>query len=117
IFGGDAVTKRLQLLHEIAPKVGTTTYLVNPTNPNAEMEMRAAQAAASSLGRQLTVLRASNEHELDAAFPAMANAGAGALLVASDTFFFGRRDRIAALAARHRIPAMYYLPEFARAGG
>jgi putative ABC transport system substrate-binding protein len=117
IFGGDAVTKRLQLLHELAPKAGRTAYLANPSNPNAEIEMRTAHSAASSLGQQLTVLRASNESELDAAFPAVGSAGAGALLVASDTFFFGQRDRIAALAARHRIPAMYYLPEFAHAGG
>ena len=59
IFGGGAVTKRLQLLHEIVPKAGTTAYLMNPSSPNAEIEKRAAQSAAASLGRQMTVVRAS----------------------------------------------------------
>jgi putative tryptophan/tyrosine transport system substrate-binding protein len=117
IFGGGAVTKRLQLLHEIVPKAGTTAYLMNPNNPNAEIEMRAAQSAAASLGQQMTVVNASNERELDAAFAAMHQQHAGALLVASDSFFFWQRERLAALAARYRIPAMSYLREFAYAGG
>jgi putative ABC transport system substrate-binding protein len=117
IFGGGAVTKRLQLLHEVVPKVDTTAYLMNPSNPNAEIEMRVAQSAAASLGQQMTVVNASNERELDAAFTAMHQQHAGALLVASDSFFFWQRDRLAALAARYRIPAMSYLREFAHAGG
>jgi putative ABC transport system substrate-binding protein len=116
IFGGGAVTKRLQLLHEIVPKAGTTAYLMNPSNPNAEIEMRAAQSAAASLGQQMTVVNASNERELDAAFAVMHQQNSGALLVASDSFFFWQRDRLAALAARYRIPAMSYLREFAYAG-
>ena len=84
IFGGAAVTKRLQLLHEIVPKAATTAYLMNPSNPNAEIEMRAAQSAAASLGQQMTILSASNARELDAGFAAMARLGVGALLIASD---------------------------------
>jgi ABC-type uncharacterized transport system substrate-binding protein len=117
IFGGGAVTKRLQLLHEIAPRAGTIAYLLNPSNPNAEIEMRAAQSAATSLGQQMAVVSASSEGELDAGFAAMARLGAGALLVASDTFFTWQRAKLAALAERHRIPTMYYLREFAHAGG
>jgi putative ABC transport system substrate-binding protein len=117
IFGEGAVTKRLQLLHEIVPKAGTTVYLMNPSNPNAEIEMRAAQSAATSLGQQMTVVNASTERELDAAFAVMHQQHAGALLVASDSFFFWQRDRLAELAARYRIPAMSYLREFAYAGG
>jgi putative tryptophan/tyrosine transport system substrate-binding protein len=117
IFGGGAATKRLQLLHEIVPKATTTAYLMNPSNPNAEIEMRAAQSAAASLGKEMTVVNASNERELDAAFAAMNQQHAGALLVASDSFFFWQRDRLAALATRYRIPAMHYLREFAYAGG
>jgi putative tryptophan/tyrosine transport system substrate-binding protein len=50
VFGGSAVTKRLQLLHEILPKAAITAYLMNPCNPNPESEMRDAQSAAASLG-------------------------------------------------------------------
>jgi ABC-type uncharacterized transport system substrate-binding protein len=117
IFGGGAVTKRLQLLHEIVPKAGIIAYLMNPSNPNAEIEMRAAQSAAASLGQEMTVVSANSERELDAGFAALARLGAGALLVASDTFFTWQRGQLAALAERHRIPTMYYLREFAHAGG
>ena len=63
------------------------------------------------------VINAGSEREIDTAFATMDQHRAGALLVASDTFFFGRRDQLSSLAARHRIPAIYYLREFAQAGG
>jgi putative ABC transport system substrate-binding protein len=117
IFGPAAVTKRLQLLHELVPQAATFAYLVNPTNPNGDLEMSAAQTAARSLGREIFVLNASNERELDTAFASLDQRRAGALLVASDTFFLGRRSQLVSLVARLRIPAIYYLREFAEAGG
>jgi putative tryptophan/tyrosine transport system substrate-binding protein len=116
IFGPAAVTKRLQLLHELVPKVAIG-FLTNPNNPNAAFELSAAQEAARSLGREISVLNASSESELEAAFAMMVQRQIGALLGASDTFLFGLRDRIVSLAAHHRIPAIYYLREFAQAGG
>jgi putative ABC transport system substrate-binding protein len=117
IFGPAAVTKRLQLLHELIPQAATVAFLMNPDNPNGALETGVAQAAATSLGLQMLVLSASNESELDATFATMAQQRAGALLIASDVFFFWRRDQIFALAARQKIPAIYYLREFAQAGG
>jgi putative tryptophan/tyrosine transport system substrate-binding protein len=117
IFGADAVTKRLQLLHELMPKAAAIAYLMNPTHPTGEVEMRAAQAAAQSLGLQMHVFSASNEGELEAAFATMVQQRRDALLVASDVFFLSRRDQLASFAARHRIPAIYYLREFAEVGG
>jgi putative ABC transport system substrate-binding protein len=90
---------------------------VNPNNPNGNVETTAAQTAAASLGRQIVVLNASSESELDAAFTNMEQQQIGALLAASDPFFYNRRERIVSLAARHRIPSIYYLRDFARAGG
>jgi putative tryptophan/tyrosine transport system substrate-binding protein len=117
IFGIDAVAKRMQLLQEVAPQATVIGFLMNPNNPNADIELKAAQTAASSLGKELLVLRASNEGEIDAAFEIMAQQRGGALLGATDTFLFGRRVKIVSLAAHYRIPAIYYLPEFAEAGG
>jgi len=117
IFGPAAATKRLQLLHELLPKVSIIGFLRNPNNPNAAFELSAAQEAARSLGKEIVVLNASNESELDDAFAVMTQRQVGALLGASDSFLFGRRDRIVSLAAHHRIPAIYYLREFAQAGG
>jgi putative tryptophan/tyrosine transport system substrate-binding protein len=117
IFGGVAVTKRLQLMRELMPKAATIAYLMNQNSPNGEIEMRAAQVAANSLGQQMPVLGASNEREIDMAFAAMVQQRADALVVASDALFFSRRDQLVSLAARHGIPAIYYLREFALADG
>jgi putative tryptophan/tyrosine transport system substrate-binding protein len=117
IFGPAAVTKRVQLMHELVPQATTIAYLMNPNHPSGEIEMSAAQTAARSLRKEMLVFRASNESELDAAFTTMAQRQIGALVVASDPFFYSRRGELASLAARHGLPAIYYLPEFARAGG
>ena len=71
IFGGAAVSKRLQLIRELIPKAVTIAYLMNPNNPNGEFEMSAAQTAAHLLGQQMPVLNASNEREIDTAFAAI----------------------------------------------
>jgi putative tryptophan/tyrosine transport system substrate-binding protein len=65
----------------------------------------------------LETLNAGSEAELDAAFPSLAQLHADALIIASDPFFYNERQRITALAARHSIPAIYELPEFAAIGG
>jgi len=117
IFGTAAVAKRMQLLHEVAPQAPVIGFLMNPTNPNGSSEMEAAQTAANSLGKELLVLRASSEGEIDDAFAIMAQRPGGALLGATDTFLFGRREKIVSLAAHYQIPAIYYLPEFAEIGG
>jgi putative tryptophan/tyrosine transport system substrate-binding protein len=117
IFGPAAVTKRLQLLHDLVPQAAVIAFLMNPNNPNGNIEMKAAQTAAASLGRQIVAFSASSESELDAAFASMVQQRIGTLLGASDPFLFNRRDQIVLLAARHAIPAIYYLRDFARAGG
>jgi putative ABC transport system substrate-binding protein len=104
-------------MHELMPGAATIAYLMNPTNPTGKTEMETAQAAAHSLGKKLHVFTASNESEIDAAFAAMAQPRVGALLVAADAFFFWQRNQLVSLAARNGIPAIYYLCEFAAAGG
>ena len=117
IFGPAAVTKRVQLMHQLVPQATTIAYLMNPNHPSGEMEMSAAETAARSLRKEMLVFRARNEPELDAAFMTMAQQQIGALVVASDPFFWSRRGELASLAAHYRLPAIYYLSEFARAGG
>src|SRR6516225_7621868 len=117
IFGPAAVTKRLQLLHDLVPKDAVIASLMNPNNPNGSIEIAAVQTAATSLGRKIVVFNASSESELDAAFTHMVQQRIGTLLGASDPFLFNRRDQIVSLAARHGIPAIYYLRDFAHAGG
>jgi putative ABC transport system substrate-binding protein len=117
IYGAAAVTKRLQLLHELVPQVAVIGFLMNPNHPNSNIEMEAAQMAARSLRKEMLVFNASSETELDAAFASMAQQRVGALIGGSDTFFITRRDQIISLAAHYRIPAIYYVREYAQAGG
>ena len=117
IFGTAAVAKRMQLLHEVVPHASVIGFLMNPTNPNGDIELKAAQAAAGSLGKELLILAASSEAEIEAAFASMGQQRGSAILGATDTFLFGQRDRVVSVAAHYRIPAIYYVREFAEAGG
>jgi putative ABC transport system substrate-binding protein len=109
--------KRLELLNELVPKPAIIGMLANPANPNAESEGKDVQAAARALGRQVHILNASNESDIDTAFATLAQERAGALIVGNDPFFNSRRDQLAKLAARRAIPAIYPLREYAAAGG
>jgi putative ABC transport system substrate-binding protein len=110
-------TKRLELLHELVPAATAIGYLVNPTNPNAQSETSDVQAAARMLGLQLHVENASDDREIDAAFPRFVQQRVGALYVAGDAFFLARRDHLSALAARHALPASYSVRDNVVAGG
>ena len=110
-------SKQLGLLRELVPGTTAVATLMNPNFPGTERQLRDVEAAARVLGLQLIVLRASTDGEIDAAFATMAQQGRGALLVGVDPFFLVRADQIVALSARHAIPAIYPLREFAVAGG
>jgi len=109
--------KRLELLHELVPYAAVIAMLVNPTFAGTDAITNDMQAAARALGLKLNVLKASSEHDLEAAVASIGQLGAGALVVASDPFFFGRRDRVVTVVAHHAVPAIYQFREFAAAGG
>jgi putative ABC transport system substrate-binding protein len=110
--------KRIEFLSQLVPRAATIGMLVNPTNPDAEMEISDASAALQALGRKLFVVKASAGNNVDAAFATLAEQRVGGLVVVGDPFFAGKaRPQIIALAARHRIPAMYAFREDPVAGG
>jgi putative ABC transport system substrate-binding protein len=113
----DLGAKRLELLHEVVPKTTVIGMLVNPNYPDAEVQRKDAAEAAHKLGVELHVVNASTEGDFNSAFANLVQLTAGALLVGTDTFLLSRRDQLVLLAARHAIPAMYFLREFALAGG
>jgi putative ABC transport system substrate-binding protein len=110
-------TKRFELLSQMAPRASTIGILVNPTNPDAEIEARDAQVAAQAVGRKLLVVKASSENDFEAAFATLVEQEAGAFTIGGDPFFDSRRDQIIALAAHHRLPAIYLLRIYPAAGG
>jgi putative ABC transport system substrate-binding protein len=107
----------MQLLQDVVPNLAIICYLTDDPNPNGKIELTAAEAAARSLGKEILILKASSESEIEAVFAKMSQQRDAAFLSASNAFFFARRDRIAALAAHYRLPAVYYLREYAQAGG
>jgi putative ABC transport system substrate-binding protein len=109
-------TKRVQMLAEIAP-AAALAILINPRNPNAQIEARGAQAAARQSGRDLRVLAASNEGEIEVAFANLAQEAGAALTVGTDTALFNQGDQLVSLAARYGIPTIYFHRSFALAGG
>jgi putative ABC transport system substrate-binding protein len=109
--------KRLGLLRDLVSQAGLIGLLINPRSPDAGEQASALQAAAHTVGQQIVVVEAGSDGELDGAFAALVQARAGALIVAADIFFNTRREQIVALAARHALPAIYELREFAAGGG
>ena len=116
-FTADLETKRFGLLHELVPAAAAIAFLVNPTNPNAEGQLKDMQDAARALGVQIYILNAGSERDFETAFEILVQNHAAALQVGSDPFFFNSRQNLVALAARHTMPTIYEWREFAQAGG
>src|SRR5476651_661582 len=116
-FTQPLATKRLELLRELIPSLKTIAVLVNPNNAPTILEGTNAQAAAQAFGWQSEMLNASVESHIDEAFSTIVQKRIGALFVSSDPLFFIHRDKLAALAARNAVPAIYADREQAEAGG
>jgi putative ABC transport system substrate-binding protein len=79
--------------------------------------MQSGAAAVRTLGRKILIVKTGTESEFDAAFATFVQAGAGALFVGAGTFYYAHRRQLAALAARHAMPASFSLREYVIAGG
>ena len=109
--------KKLQLLRDMAPKADVVGLLLHPANPGTETDTSEAQQAARALGLQILVVKVSSEGEIDAAFQTLSEHKAGALLLQGDTFLARQIGQVIALAARHRLPAIYFHRAHVAAGG
>jgi len=109
--------KRLDLLVEMVPAAKSIAVLVHRDNIMTEPFMRDLAAGARLLGLQFLVSNVTGEHDLDSAFAMLVQQRPGALVVGADPLFTSHAAQIVALAARHRLPAIYTQREFAEAGG
>jgi putative ABC transport system substrate-binding protein len=117
-LSGELTGKQLDLLHDLVAKAATVAALIDPRQDDVRVNtLRDARDATAALGQKLLVLEASTAEEIDARFATLGQEPADAMLVTVSPFFLTRAGQIAALAARHRIPAIYYRREFAEAGG
>jgi putative tryptophan/tyrosine transport system substrate-binding protein len=117
LLGVEVGPKLLELLHEAVPSARAMALLLNPTNPNAATQSKTVQAAAQRLSLQLHVLNASTATDFEPAFAKLHDSQVAALMVSLDVLFVAEAERLAQLAARYRIPAIFALREFAAAGG
>jgi putative ABC transport system substrate-binding protein len=116
-LGAQIGAKRLELLRQIVPKTTTIGMLEDLNSPGTEAERTDVQAAARAIGLQLIIIDVNNDRDIETAIASFVQRGAGALLVGAGAFLTSKRESVAALAARHAIPAMYTGREGAVAGG
>jgi putative tryptophan/tyrosine transport system substrate-binding protein len=109
--------KRLELLRELVPNAAVIGMLVNPNFPDAESQAKDVEEAARTLGQQVHVVNANSEGNFNQAFATFIEMKADALLISLDSFFLSRRQQLVALAARHKIPAIYFSRDFVLVGG
>src|SRR5262245_21788585 len=108
----DLAAKQLGLLRELRPGAARIAVLVDPKWPLTEPFLSEVRAAASAAKQQIKVIYVSSDREIETAFPTFVQAEAGALQVGVGAFLSSQRERIVALAARHRIPAIYVLRDY-----
>ena len=113
----ETAAKRLQLLHEIAPKGSLVGLLVNPTVAQTEKDIATTRDAARVLGLELRVLSASNEGEIDAAFATPEPWQSGGLVISGGNYFTSQAQRLAALTESRKMPAIFNVRDFPVAGG
>jgi putative ABC transport system substrate-binding protein len=111
------VAKKLGMLRELAPGANRFVALVNPNTAFTDIVAKDLQASASARGLPLEILRAGTGREIDAAFANLVQKPGGALLIGPDPFFLSRRAQIVTLVARHALPAIYDVRDFAETGG
>jgi putative tryptophan/tyrosine transport system substrate-binding protein len=109
--------KRLGLLRELAPQADVIGLLVNENTSQGQQQARDVRDAAQELGLKLVVLNGGSDEEIDASFASLASQRIGALLIGADPFFDPRRNRLIALVAQHKVPAIYQFRDYAVAGG
>jgi ABC-type uncharacterized transport system substrate-binding protein len=111
--------KRLEILRELLPKAKVIAVLVNSSYPDLEpkKDRQEVETTARAVGQQINVLDAGNDSEIETAFATLVQQRNGALLVMADPFFNSRREQLVALAAHHKVPAIFEWREFATVGG
>jgi putative ABC transport system substrate-binding protein len=120
ILGGELTPKRLQIMHDLVPDVTTIALLVESNRSGGATGYftdKAVENAATRMGLQVPILEAGAAGDFEPAFAKLGGLRAGALVVDSGALFFYRRDELVALASRYAVPASYFEPEIAEAGG
>lgn len=117
MMGGELLGKQLQILKEVVPNLSRVAVLWNPSNASNAPQLRHAQDAARTLGLRLRPLEVRGPGEIEGAFAVMTKERAEAVLVLLDSMLVANRTRIVEFTAKRRVPRIYGLTDFAKAGG
>ena len=117
VFTNELGPKRLELLRELVPKAELIAFVVYPDGAASPAQVTAIQAATQATGQRIVVVNAATSSEIEQAFATIVQHNADAVLYSAHQFFQVVREQLVALAARHRLPAMYEWREFVTAGG
>jgi putative ABC transport system substrate-binding protein len=109
--------KRLELLREALPTLARVAVVWNPSNDANPQRMAGLEAPARTLGTRLESIRARDVQEIERALASAVRRRVDALMTLADAFLWSQRERIVAVAARYRLPAMYPELDFVEAGG
>jgi putative ABC transport system substrate-binding protein len=109
--------KWVELLMEIAPGTRSITAIFDPDTSPSRIFLPSVEASLKSLGVEFTVSSVRNESEIETAIAEAAGRPFGGLLVLPDTLLHSRRESVVATVAKHRLPAIYTIPPFAKSGG
>jgi putative ABC transport system substrate-binding protein len=116
-YSGALGSKQVEMLTELAPRTATIGLLVNSTLTNAVSQIQSLQDTTKTVGRRLVILKAGSEGEFEAAFADLMTRPTPGLIISVDPLFDSHRTTLIGLAERHALPTVYYLREFAEAGG
>jgi len=114
-FSNAIEPKRLGLLRSVVPGASVFAALINPDNASAGRQSKDLNEAVHALGIKLNIAYARNAADLEPAFADFVKADG--LVIATDAMFTAYQDQLAALAARHALPAIYPVRDFVEAGG
>ena len=116
-FSTELGPKRLTLLKELVPNAGTIAFVVDANNSTTASQVKEMQGVAQDVGQSMLIVQAGTEDQVDLAFRTMADRKISAILFGTSQYFQIIADRLIALAARYRIPAIYEWRDFVSAGG
>jgi putative tryptophan/tyrosine transport system substrate-binding protein len=117
VLAAELAPKQLQLLRELMPSATRFGFLADPAVPNIQSIIADLQAAARTLGLQLVIVNARTDSDLEMAFANFSQQHVSGFLVSPATFYNLRMEQLAAMAARHGLPAIYPFREYTQAGG
>ena len=117
VFSSDLEAKRLELLNEIVPRGAIVGYVFDPKFEAAALQRQAVETASRTVGREVRIVEASTDGDLEKAFVTFADAHIAGLAVASTPLYNSLRDHVLALSARMKLPAVYEVREFVVGGG